>query len=106
MADLFRPFERLVEITIKGKKFQVPEKNSVLRCFQYLSPETVPYGRFCWNQECQYCRITCQLPDETQPTPMLACKFLVVPGMNISELSDELNWCLGAKLREAGKKEP
>ncbi len=105
MSDLFRPFERLVEITIKGKTFQVPEKNTVLRCFQYLSPETIPYGRFCWNQECQYCRITCQLPDDDQPTPMLACKFLVVPGMKISEMSDELNWCLGAKLREATKKE-
>jgi hypothetical protein len=104
MAELFRPFERLVEITIKGKTFRVPEQNSVLRCFQYISPETIPYGRFCWNQECQYCRITCQLPDDTQPIPMLACKFLVVPGMNISEMSDELNWCLSAKLREAVKK--
>jgi hypothetical protein len=101
MAELFRPYERLVEITIKGQKFQVPEQNSVLRCFQYISPETIPYGRFCWNQECQYCRITCQLPDDEQPTPMLACKFLVVPGMSISEMSDELTWCLGAKLREA-----
>jgi hypothetical protein len=46
MAELFRPFERLVEITIKGKTFRVPEQNSVLRCFQYISPETIPYGRF------------------------------------------------------------
>lgn len=103
MSDLFRPFERLVEITIKGRTFQVPEKNSVLRCFQYLSPETIPYGRFCWNQECQYCRVTCQLPDDDQATPMLSCKFLVVDGMNISELSEELGFCLGAKLREAEK---
>jgi len=104
MSDLFRPFERLVEITIKGRTFKVPEKNSVLRCFQYISPETIPYGRFCWNQECQYCRVTCQLPDEEQPTPMLSCKFLVVDGMKISELSEELGFCLGAKLREVEKK--
>ncbi len=106
MAELFRPYERLVEITIKGKRFSVPEGNSVLRCFQYISPETVPYGRFCWNQECQYCRMTCQLPDDEQSAPMLACKFLVVPGMDISELSDELNWCLGAKLRDGHKPAP
>ena len=101
MTEVFRPYERLVEITILGKKFEVPEKNSVLRCFQFISPETVPYGRFCWNQECQYCRIVCQLPDDDKPTQMISCKFLVVPGMNITELSQELTWCLRAKLKAA-----
>ena len=100
MSEVFRPYERLVEITVLGKKFMVPEKNSVLRAFQFISPETIPYGRFCWNQECQYCRVTCQLPDEDAPSPMLSCKFLVVQGMNITELAPELQWCLGAKLRE------
>ena len=98
MSDLFRPYERLVEITVLGKTFHVPENNSVLRCFQYISPETIPYGRFCWNQECQYCRITCQLPDEEQPMQMLSCKFLVYPKMAITEITAELMWCLKAKL--------
>ncbi len=98
MSEIFRPYERLVEITIFGKKFQVPEKNSVLRCFQYISPETVPYGRFCWNQECQYCRIMCQLPDDDQPREMLSCKFIVMPGMAITDISPELKWCLRQKL--------
>jgi len=99
MADPFRPFERLVTITVLGKEFRVPEKNSVLRCFQYISPETVPYGRFCWNQECQYCRIFCQLPDDDQPREMLSCKFLVMADMTITEISQELTWCLRTKLR-------
>jgi hypothetical protein len=99
MSQPFRPFDRLVEITVLGKKFQVPEKNSVLRCLQYISPETIPYGRFCWNQECQYCRIEAQLPDDDQPREMLSCKFLVMAGMVISELSPELKWCLRGKLR-------
>ena len=64
MSEPFRPYEKLVDITIYGKKFQVPERNSLLRCFQFISPETIPYGRFCWNQECQYCKVQCQLPDE------------------------------------------
>ncbi len=98
-AEPFRPFERLVEITVLGKRFKVPEKNSVLRCFQYISPETIPYGRFCWNQECQYCRIDCQLPDEDQPHEMLSCKFLVMDGMTITKMSQELEWCLHGKLR-------
>jgi hypothetical protein len=99
MSDLFRPYERLLEIEVLGKKFQVPEKNSLLRCFQFISPETIPYGRFCWNQECQYCRVTCQLPDDDEARPLLACKFLVCQDMVITELSTELKWCLGKTLR-------
>jgi hypothetical protein len=98
MADFFRPYEKLVEITILGKRFQVPEKNSVLRCFQYISPETIPYGRFCWNQDCNYCRVMCQLPDDDTPREILACKFLVMGGMEILDLSPELYWCLRSKL--------
>jgi len=94
----FRPHERLVEITILGKPFLVPDRNSVLRAFQFISPETVPYGRFCWNQECQYCRVTCQLPDDDRPHAILSCKFLVSEGMSITELSPELLGCLRAKL--------
>jgi hypothetical protein len=101
MADIFRPYEKLVEITILGKGFQVPERNSLLRAFQFISPETIPYGRFCWNQECQYCKVECQLSDEDQARPILSCKFLVSEGMNISELSPELLGCLRAKLGDA-----
>ncbi len=98
MSEPFRPYEKLVEITLLGNKFQVPERNSLLRCFQFISPETIPYGRFCWNQDCQYCRVTCQLPDDDDSREMLACKFIVMPGMEITELSQELKWCLRAKL--------
>jgi hypothetical protein len=87
MSEPFRPYEKLVEITLLGKKFQVPERNSLLRCFQFISPETIPYGRFCWNQECQYCRVSCQLPDDDEAREM-----------EITEISQELKWCLRAKL--------
>ena len=98
MSEPFRPYEKLVEITIFGKKFQVPERNSLLRCFQFISPETIPYGRFCWNQDCQYCRVTCQLPDDDEGREMLSCKFIVMPGMEVTEMSQELKWCLRSKL--------
>ncbi|MGB6200585.1 MAG: hypothetical protein WA871_03480 [Candidatus Acidiferrales bacterium] len=97
-GDLFRHFERLVEIKVLGKSFHVPEKNTVLRCFQYLSPETIPYGRFCWNQDCQYCRIVAKLPDEAEAHEMLSCKFLVSSGLEIKDVSDELRMCLRALL--------
>jgi hypothetical protein len=98
MSEVFRPYERLVEITILGKTFLVPERNSLLRAFQFISPETIPYGRFCWNQECQYCRVNCQLSDEDQARPILSCKFIVSEGMTISELAPELVGCLRTKL--------
>ena len=97
-TQVFRPYERLVEIKILGKSFQVPEKNTILRCFQYISPETIPYGRFCWNQDCQYCRVTGKLADEEEAHELLSCKFLVSAGMEITEISPELKYCLQKKL--------
>jgi len=101
MADVFRPYEKLVEISIMGKTFLVPEKNSLLRAFQFISPETIPYGRFCWNQECQYCKVDCRLSDDDQARPILSCKFLVSEGMSISNLAPELIGCLRSKLGPA-----
>jgi hypothetical protein len=106
MEDVFRPYEKLVEITILGKTFLVPERNSLLRAFQFISPETIPYGRFCWNQECQYCKVSCQLSDDDQARPILSCKFLVSDGMNISEMAPELVGCLRSKLGAAAQNNP
>lgn len=97
-TQVFRPYERLIEIKVMGKAFQVPEKNTILRCFQYISPETIPYGRFCWNQDCQYCRVVGKLTDEDRPHDLLSCKFLVSAGMEITEISPELKYCLKNKL--------
>ena len=99
-TQVFRPYERLVEIKILGKSFEVPERNTILRCFQYISPETIPYGRFCWNQDCQYCRVVGKLIDDDQPRELLSCKFIVSAGMEITELSPELKLCLQNKLNK------
>jgi len=108
MGGLFRDYEKLVEITIQGKKFQVPEKNTCLRVFQYISPETIPYGRFCWNQECQLCRVSYTLAGQPDlpPRPILACKALVADGMQIVDLSDELKWTLKGALKVSGEGKP
>jgi NADH dehydrogenase/NADH:ubiquinone oxidoreductase subunit G len=100
MPEPFRPYEHLVKIKVLGKTVEVPEKNSVLRCFQFLSPETIPYGRFCWNQDCQYCRVRAKLPDDDESRDMLSCKFIVMAGMEISELSPELKACLAPVFRK------
>jgi len=98
---LFRDYEKLVNITVLGKAFQVPEKNTCLRVFQYISPETIPYGRFCWNQECQLCRVSYTMANQPDvpPRTILACKVLVAEGMQITELSDELHYNLIESIR-------
>mgnify|MGYP001583556726 CR=1 FL=1 len=106
--SIYRNYEKLVEITVAGKKFQVPEKNTCLRAFQFISPETVPYGRFCWNQECQLCRVSYRVGNQVDSTSRLglACKFLVADGLEITELSDELKWSLAGILKPAEPRPP
>jgi len=109
MSDpLYRDFERLVAITIAGKEFRVPEKNTCLRAFQFISPETIPYGRFCWNQECQLCRVSYRMENEPAGTSraVLACKALVAEGMDITALSDELRWTLFGVLTPSKPRPP
>src|SRR5216110_1062237 len=62
-GPLYRPFDELITIKILGKEFQVPAGNMLLRAMQYLSPEDVAMGRFCWNEECQYCRVSFKTPE-------------------------------------------
>lgn len=103
MSSPFRPFERLVRIKLLGKSFDVPEKNMLLRCFQYLSPDTIPYGRFCWNQECQTCRVSYRVPGiQEEPRSVLSCKLIVHEGMEVTDISPELSWNLKKKLKRAG----
>ncbi len=93
-TTLFRPFSRLVRLTILGKEFEVPENNPLLRCFQYLAPEAVSYGRFCWNEDCQYCRVTFDLGDGTPSRAALSCKLIVQEGMRVTEAATETRYCL------------
>jgi hypothetical protein len=90
----FRPFARLVRITILGREFEVPEDNPVLRCFQYLAPEEVSYGSFCWNEECQNCRVTFDLGDESRDREALSCKLMVQQSMRIKAVTAEVRYCL------------
>lgn len=91
---LYRPYEKLIEITVRGKKFQIPENQLLLRAFQYLCPDTIPYGRYCWNEECQYCRVVIRKPGAENTTQALSCKLLAEEGLDVQELADELVWGL------------
>ena len=68
----------------------------LLRAMQYLSPEDVAMGRFCWNEECQYCRVSFKTPEGNTGRQALSCKLMVKPGMEIVEVAPEIQYCLRA----------
>ena len=88
-ADLLDPYEKLVSIEIVGRQVSVPEKNRLLRCFQYLSINTISYGDFCWNGDCTNCQIWYHLNGQTEQSdrPALSCRLECEDGMVITKLS-------------------
>ena len=87
--DIFEPFKRLLEIEIVGKKYEVPENNTLLRCFQYLSMETISHSDLCWNGSCAKCQIW--LEDSENEKTLLACRTMVSENIKIVRISDEIN---------------
>ncbi|NDD27304.1 MAG: hypothetical protein EB084_03450 [Proteobacteria bacterium] len=81
--ELFEPFDRLVEIEVLGKTVRVPENNTVLRGFQYLSPMSISYGNFCWNNDCGNCECQVVLPDRSDPVAKRTCCIKAREGMKI-----------------------
>ena len=89
LPDIFEPFEKLIEIDILGTKHRVPENNSLLRCFQFLSMENISYGDFCWNGECLNCQVWLQNGEKQKA--VMACRTLVLEGMQIVRMSDGID---------------
>ncbi len=92
--DIFEPFERLIEIEVCGKKFEVPENNSILRCFQYLKLEEVSLGDFCWNGDCANCQVWVE--NAAKEKPVLTCRTNVEENMKIIKVADELDKILNS----------
>ena len=91
--DLFDPYEKLVSLDILGRRVRVPERNRLLRCFQYLSIETISYGDFCWNGDCTNCQVWLRDAGQAQaaaPRPALACRTDVREGMVITRMDPHI----------------
>jgi hypothetical protein len=88
-SDLLDPYEKLIEIEILGQRVKVPENNRLLRCFQYLSMQTISYGDFCWNGDCTNCQIWFHTKGQTEAEdrPALSCRMQVTEGMVITRMS-------------------
>jgi hypothetical protein len=84
--DIFEPYEKLISIEILGSEYMVPENNTLLRCFQFLSLENISYGDFCWNGECLNCQVW--LDAGSKEKAVLACRTVVQSGMEIVKLAD------------------
>jgi len=88
-ADLLDPYEKLVSIEVLGHEVHVPENNRLLRCFQYLSINTISYGDFCWNGECTNCQVWYHMKGQNvlNDRPALSCRLECEEGMVITKLS-------------------
>jgi predicted molibdopterin-dependent oxidoreductase YjgC len=93
-GPLLHPYEKLVKITIMDKEFMVPDQNTLLRAFQFLASEHVSYGRFCWNEDCQYCRVTYDTGEGTPVRKAISCKLMVEDGMRVVDAAAEIKYCL------------
>ena len=82
LDDVLRPYTRLIEIDIRGEKRLIPENNSLLRCFQYLSMDTISYGDFCWNGGCLNCQVWFEKDGKEKAA--MACRTDAVEGMKIN----------------------
>ncbi len=86
--EIFASYERLVEIEICGARHMVPENNTLLRCFQYISMDSISYGDFCWNGDCINCQVW--LENGGKEKSVLACRTKVAEGMKIVRMADEI----------------
>ena len=87
--DLLDPYDRLIGIEVLGQHVEVPEKNRLLRCFQFLSLKTISYGDFCWNGECTNCQIWYHTKGQSKDDDRagLACRLEVIEGMTITSVT-------------------
>jgi len=86
--ELFGDFKKLFSLVVMGNQIEVPEKNTLLRGFQYASPETISYGRFCWNGTCKNCTVTIRKGNEERKSQ--ACMTDACDGMQVVRVSREL----------------
>jgi len=91
---LFEPFDRLVRILLRGRPYDVPENNNLLRGLQYLVGDAISVGRFCWNNECGNCEVSCRLPGRDGLKRLRGCQALAEEGMEIVDVSPDLDLVL------------
>jgi hypothetical protein len=88
MSDIFQPYDRLIEIEVLAETRMVPENNSLLRCFQFLSMETISYADLCWNGTCLECQVW--LDNGGKEKAVIACRTQAVDGMKVVRMAEAI----------------
>ena len=88
LDDILEPYDRLIEITLVGKKKLVPENNSILRCLQYLDVEKISDAELCWNGDCLDCQVWIRNGDKEKA--IISCRTNATEGMEIVRISEAL----------------
>jgi NADH dehydrogenase/NADH:ubiquinone oxidoreductase subunit G len=84
---LFGEIGRLVEISIEGRQYRVPEKLELLRCYQYLGFQ-IAYERFCWNGNCGNCIGEVVEGAGGSGGPIRSCQVPAAEGMTVKHLPE------------------
>ncbi len=88
--DLFEPFDGLVTVTVCGRSYELPDNNCLLRSLQYVAGDAIARGRFCWNDECGNCEVTCLDPATGEERVVRACQERVHAGMTVTRISEDI----------------
>jgi len=88
--EIFEPYEKLIEITIKDRQCNVPEKNSIRRCLQFLDMEAVSDSELCWNGDCIGCQVW--IKNGEKERAVMACRTNAEDGMEIVRLSETIRF--------------
>ena len=99
MSEMLEPYERLIPITVLGKRLEVPENNVLLRQLSFVAPD-ISSGRYCWNGECRYCEVTYRRPGGPDQVT-LACLVKGFEGMQVTKLALEVKYNMSETLRSA-----
>lgn len=90
--DLFEPYEKLIRVELLGRRVEVPENNTLLRCLQFLSPRGLVYGDLCWNGDCGNCQFWYREEGQAdgEEKTALACRFRVREGLRLTRLTSSI----------------
>ena len=84
------PAARRIAVRLLGRPVAMPAGELLLRGVQFLYGDRISMGRFCWNNECGNCEVSCRLPGEETTRRIRGCQALVEEGMEILDISTDL----------------
>ena len=80
----------MVTVKILGRTLSLPENETMLRGLAARCPDDIASGKFCWNGECENCKIHYFDTEQNKEIPVLACQTLVKENLVITRLSPEI----------------